>query len=380
MNLNIIWIICLIIAILTIIILFILKTTNVLEFFYVETTTTIPPTTTTTVPATTQTCPPCILPPVTALPKSIINVNSGYIIDIINVDTNQYQLIHHYIQTCNTADCNNIPDGVYAVDNDNNLIITMKNKTQTNQIWNAIQLTDSSNSSFVILTTENKTCNDITTCAYNALNVLTFENTMSGYVLTNVPFDNKERQRWRFSTTENSPYGKLGSIYVGADKLVSLTNNPLIMNGNTNNNMNTDTNYLHLNSENDDKLKSVLDLISNNLQSFQQNVNHSNSAASLGITQSPIKINLTLTGNTGNSGNLTKESFGGIGSESYDILDRLNQFEKNPHATVPNNSINSSQMTQLEKSIIGCPPIDNKEYALNRVGQCNCNLSDIKNL
>lgn len=336
---------------------------------------------TTTIPASTQssttTIPMITCPQIVKEFKSITNLNSGYIIDIESTGApdNSYFLIHYDVESKTT------PAGVYAVDDKNNLVIQVKNQSGLKQKWYMKKLDENN----FCVSTNPIFCDGPIDCKSKELNVLTFENTMSGFVLSNRPFNDFDTQKWNPSGDITSPYGRSGISLssIQPNSLSSITGN-VMPSGMISDNSMLDS--LHLNDANENKLRSVLDLISTNLQIYRENAGRDGNIAASQLGSSvntPLKVNLSLTGNTAllssmnnkNQNNKIKEKFNTI--QNSNVVDLLNKYELNEN---PDISDSVYTLDKAMSSVVSCPILDSKDYALNRVGQCNCDLSALSGI
>lgn len=295
----------------------------------------------------TQPCPESCRIPASSGPlfKSLVNINSGYAVDIEPTNqTDNYFLIHY-------SDNDMVPDGVFAVNSDNQLFIQIMNESLTSQIWRINKIGEE----LCVITLKDDICNSRESCI--GKKVLTFDNTMSGFVLSYRPYNGYDTQHWRLST-DSSPYSK--GIRVSRGSLAPVESKSIEL---------ADIEKLALDKENTTKLQSVLDLISKNLTEYKSTAEKEGTAPALGTSAlSPLKVNISF---TGDKSLLTKkESF----QDKSNVVELLNQYEYNA------SKINAPVKTLLSSidSVASCPVFDAKDYTLNRIGQCNCNLSDLQ--
>ena len=346
-----------------------------------------PETTPTPTPTPTRTSLPTPTPTRTSLPTptskpssgcptqapiaitSITSLVSEHTIDVepANDTTGAYYLIS-----------NTMPDepaGILAVDKDNNLTLQILNDTRDlqNKWYLNKVFTDDPNKCVISLTK----CSDIQECKDKTC--LTFTTIYErNNVLTMQIFNNKDNQIWIQSTTKKANLSKALKIR----QPTSLSSQIASSANNYSNQMTTDLQGLSLDEENSQKLKNVLDLISSNLQSYK-NMTSGDSGAALSAGKTPIKINLSL-GSAASALGLTapqesSEKFGDTNSQNVRQLlaDYENKMGPSRNTNTGNTTDSVYTLDTALGSVISCPKFDANDYAVSRVGQCNCDLSGL---
>jgi hypothetical protein len=133
---------------------------------------------------------------------------------------------------------------------------------------------------------------------------------------------------------------------------------------------------LQLNEENDNKLMQILNLIGANVQQLNGQPN----GRSGGTPSNPIKINLSL---SDSSSTLIKSA-----QKFTDVAQQQSGGHRHPQQqptrdtfqdvrTLLDNYINN-EVTPVEAAYHASTCPNYNDYTLNRVGECNCNLSDLQ--
>lgn len=289
--------------------------------------------------------------------KSIVSQIAEYTIDIEPSGDNETYYLKHYGKS------SKVPVGILAIDEntDNNLVIQILNDNSYGFVnkWYLNKIFSDNNNKCIVSIkkcSDNTICEGIMCLTYTSLYM---ENTMLNYI----PYNSKENQKWILSL--NSVKDNTGLIIRNPTSIASLINQSQPSS--------IDISQLALNQENDKKITDVLNLISNNLQGLK-NMTNSDSGSSLSLGGgTPIKINLALSGSSIGSLTADTEKFQ---NTTNDVKNLLNNYENNQNSNVldPGYSLDTAI-----GSVISCPNIDSNDYAINRVGQCNCNLSDLNN-
>jgi hypothetical protein len=123
-----------------------------------------------------------------------------------------------------------------------------------------------------------------------------------------------------------------------------------------------------LNANNQKKINDVLELIKQNMQSFNATSGAGQvSSSTLGVTANPIKINLLMGGDSSEVG---REGFTDYGTKSVSQL--LDDYEGNTNGL---SSTAQSFINQIKSGGGGsCKPVNMNDYTDRRIGQCNCKL------
>lgn len=313
------------------------------------------PATSTTRPSTTRpstTTPNCQPAPDRQI-ESIMSYVANYQIDLEKDRfSNKYFLKYYGIGK-------NDPTGVLAVDvNDNdNLVVQILNDNRPNlrNLWYINKLNNDPETLVISL----DECTNDDCSGIKALTYTTYY--MENSIISYLPFSHiHENQLWIPTTRvpkRGLPVNK-GII------LSSELNNP--------NTSAINLSELNLNESNEQKVSDILNLINQNLQSFKQ-ITQSDSGSALGLSgNTPIKVNLSLSNALSSLSQNTKksESF----QDTNNIRELLDKYENK------NTNVNTGSVYTLDNalsSVISCPVIDNNDYTISRVGQCNCDLSQL---
>jgi hypothetical protein len=297
-----------------------------------------------------------------AIYTSITSLVAEYTIDIepANDPEGRYYLIF-YGQNDNQA------AGILAVDEKNNNSLTtqiLNDDRDLNSKWYINTVFPDNKTRCVISTTKCTTMDDCKN--YPCLTLTTIFDRDN--ILIMRQFDNQDNQKWVQSTTKKANLDRgiiISRPVLGmAAQIAESANQPT----------SDIISDLNLNDENSRKLQNVLDLISSNLKSYSD-VASSDSGASYGVSSgAPIKVNLSL---SGNALGLTVPT----GGESFtdttqDVRKLLNDYENKMGPGVNTKDSVYTLDTALG-SVISCPKIDENDYAISRVGQCNCDLSGL---
>jgi hypothetical protein len=310
--------------------------------------------TTTTLP---NTNPQFICPPQQTTLESVISKIANYQIDVEPTgDGATYFLKYYGINSNDTSSNTNTPAGILAVDTNNNLVVQILNDVQQglSNRWNLNKLNNDDNTLVIsIQKCSTNDCSGVLALTYTSLYM---ENTILSYL----PFSSSnENQLWKPASKivrQGLPVNKGVSI---ASKLNKTIGTPVNLS------------ELNLNDINEQKVSDVLNLISQNLQSYKQ-MTSSDSGASLGISGgAPIKVNLSLSG--------ALDALSGLGRTTEDFED-ANNVRKLLDNYENKDTENKETVYTLDTalgSVVSCPSIDAADYTISRVGECNCNLSQL---
>ena len=322
----------------------------------------------TTAPQIPVGCPTTANQPVT----SITSYVAEYTIDVepTNDGTGTYFLKYYGTDS-------NTPTGILAIDADNKLVVQILNDTRPGLI-NKWYLNQINGPNILNCVVSPVMCSSESDCIAKSIICLTFTSLyMDSTVLAVLPFTTnpiKENQIWLMSSTKVSNKNKLiiGNPSSIAAQLGQTISGPI------------DLTQLSLNQENESKLKDVLNLISQNLQSYKSVTSSDSGAALSQANSTPIKINLALTGST--LGSLipnhtgSSQSFTDVTTSNTinqgDVRALLATYENNQQSAA-NTSDSVYTLDTALGSTISCPRIDSADYAVSRVGQCNCDLSGL---
>ena len=317
----------------------------------------------TTAPQIPSGCPTTAIQPITSITSAV----AEYTIDVEPTNDGSYFLKYYGTDS-------NTPTGILAVDSDNKLVIQILNDTRPGLInkWYLNSIFNDNNSCIV----SPRLCNSNADCNAKSINCLTFTSLyMDSTILAVLPYSsNKENQIWKKSSTKVSNKNKLivGNPSSIAAQLGQTISGPI------------DLTKLSLNQENESKLKDVLNLISQNLQSYKS-VTSSDSGASFSQASStPIKINLALSGstfdglipNSADSSQLFTDITTSTNINQGDVKALLATYE-NEQQSAANTTDSVYTLDTALGSTISCPRIDLADYAVSKVGQCNCDLSGL---
>lgn len=126
------------------------------------------------------------------------------------------------------------------------------------------------------------------------------------------------------------------------------------------------------------QLTNILNLIQSNLSHYQQKTNGLQTASSVFGRGEPLKLTLNV---DNNSQNATEAFQDAKGNSVSDLLDKFEANEASSSGTLNYSTYdNTNVQSDLEKElgqIHSCKKINLNDYVRPRVGQCNCNISDI---
>ena len=332
------------------------------------TTTTRATTTTTGVTTTTvgniPTCAVVTTPPV---PPAIMsrffgigfNIYSANISNQSTVPTNTpntsnlYLIEHIPVQNTGTL------GGMYAISASGLLTIKLKNDQDPTQWWSFNKLNDSKSDYYVLIPFSQSNSTDKTALQYENGNLSIRPYTEPG----------TESQKWIFS---NKPVTR-GIPVLNYNPLSLYT--PEFDPYSTSNNITSSS----LTQQNNQQISEVVNLIKTNIQQYLKTIGSNQnvpqvSASSLGNKETPLNINLKL------SGGNTASAFANIDgtTSANDVLSLLDKYENIASGTSnldPNTTlVNSSNLQTAMNNYTGCPKINIKDYTSNRVSSCNCKL------
>jgi hypothetical protein len=307
------------------------------------------------------TCPPCSLTPAPVELKSITSQVAEYTLDLEPAENGTYYIKYYGSESTND------PVGILALNNTTKKLevqILNENRPELISKWNLNTFFPDKTKCIVSV--------DKCTNASECTSCLTFTSLyMGNTILSYAPYvENKENQVWITSSTKTSNHSGLlidGSSSI-ASKIQDTQNNTV------------DISQINLNAENETKLTEVLNLISQNLQAYKDTTT-SDSGASLSQNSTPIKVNLTLSGNTlGLTPTSTTRAvarFADTNENTPNVRGLLSAYENEQAADAANTTNSVYTLDTALGSVISCPKIDSKDYAISRVGQCNCDLSDL---
>ena len=314
------------------------------ELFYNEPNTTLP------IPPG---CPTLSQPTINN--QSILSRFFGIGFNIIPVpnQTDKYLIEHIPVIYNGTA------GSMYSISPDNQLTIKLRNEMDTSQWWSATSKTDDKGNYIVIQPFNIINRNNPTALQYENGNLA-----LRPYNSNNV----FESQKWIFS--QDKITRGIPVLNYNPASLFTPEFDPY----STSTNMNTS----NIGQQNTQQVNDVINVIKTNIQQYLQTIGASGSnvpqtsASTLGLKETPLNINLNL------SGSMTGSSISGFsnidGTTSPDdvltLLDRYNNTPSNNNLLVSGNDLQTS-MTNSR----GCSNINISDYTSSRVGSCNCNLS-----
>jgi hypothetical protein len=332
------------------------------------TTTTSGATTTTSRPTTTianvPTCAVVTAPPV---PPAIISrfFGIGFNIHPANISnqasmptgtpntSNLYLIEHIPVQSTGTI------GGMYAISADGLLTIKLRNDQDPTQWWLFTKLNDSKSDYYVLIPFSKSNSTEKMALQYENGNLALRPYTTPG----------TESQKWIFS---NTPITR-GIPVLNYNPLSMYT--PEFDPYSTSNNITSSS----LTQQNNQQISDVVNLIKTNIQQYLKTIGANQnvpqvSASSLGNKETPLNINLKL------SGGNTASSFANIDgtTSANDVLSLLDKYENIASGTSnldPNTTlVNSNSLQNVMNNYSGCPKINIKDYTSNRVSSCNCKL------
>jgi hypothetical protein len=333
----------------------------------IETFTTTEANTTSANTITGETIPTCVVVTSPPVPPAIMSRFFGigfniYPANISNQSTlptntpntsNLYLIEHIPVQNTGTL------GGMYSISASGLLTIKLKNDQDPTQWWSFNQLNDSKSNYYVLIPFSQINSTEKMALQYENGNLAIRPYTEPG----------TESQKWIFS---NKPINR--GIPVLNYNPISLYT-PEFDPYSTSNNITSS----NITQQNNQQISEVVNLIKNNIEQYLKTIGANQnvpqiSASSIGNKETPLNINLKL------SGGNTASAFANIDgtTSSNDVLNLLDKYENitsgnsniDPNITL----INSSNLQTAMNNYIGCPKINIKDYTSNRVSSCNCKL------
>jgi hypothetical protein len=278
----------------------------------------------------------------------IISAVADYIIDLQEIGDGSYYLLHKTSETT--------PVGVLtAGDSATNDLTVSYQQNLPSQKW-YLHATPGDPTKYAITTST--TIAEGTPClTYTSLY-------KADTILAYLPYSANNQNQYWYKTTRRAYDRKTINVgtYAPSSSSGMATASQNVSGSSDSGNPNMD-----IDAVNNSKVKEVLEFIAQNMDAYKTAITNG-SAATHSQNRDPITLNLHLNGDSAVAGANSKQPFEDVGRPTYAYVgDKVDG--------------NDDKMgTDLEiayKSIFSCPQHSADEYSLNRVGQCNCNLSDL---